>query len=1193
MTVPVLPPVFPPCSDLPVIVLPSETLNDAIQHLASTDLEFLVVMATAGPARLLSAQLLIRAQAKGAVLEDRLATIQLPVLPIFDINDAMAPLQQAFNDPAVECIGLCGSNGQLARVLRRDRLPVAITDIEASHTAMLAQAFQQSPAALVLSELETGIFVAVNQSFEDLTGYHRDRVLGYASTDINFYLHPAQRDALVRQLKQEKSVQGYELTIITLAGEAVSCLFSGCLLDSGGRTLVLSLLLDHRAWHQAQTELSQERSTLDTLLNTLPDLVWLKSAAGTYLRCNREFETLLGVDADLIVGSTDFELFDIEDAKRFRCNDQAAIESSQKLISEHYIAPANDGQQQVYESIKTALHDDRGQLMGVLGVARNVSARRKAEQALTAERDLFAGGPVAVMTWTLSRHRQLSYASPNIHTIFGYSARQLCAEGFSYNKQIHPHDLNQVGQQVSAHLLALTESWELRYRVRHQNGAYLWLFEHVVVERSSTSDQVLLRSYVMDDSERVAAENRLRLAASVFDHAHEGILVTDAQQNIVEVNPMFCEITGYQRSDVLGLNPRVLNSGRQSADFYRTMWEALLEQGHWCGEIHNRRKDGQEYTARIAVSAIYDEQNVLVNYVSVFADITQIKRHQAKLELLAHYDSLTGLPNRVLLAEQLTQALADADKTGTRTAVCYLDLDGFKPVNDRFGHDMGDRLLVEISNRLQHQLAEGDCVARLGGDEFVLLLNGLEGQQDCRGSAEKILSAISLPMVLEQRDFQLSASMGITLYPDDPADEDLLLRHADQAMYQAKMAGRNQYYLYDPSHDAKAMRKREATNRIRQALEQQELVLYLQPKVDLAQVKVIGFEALIRWQHPDKGLLLPAEFLPLVEGDSLAVEIDHWVLEQAFSLQQRWLSSGSALQIGVNLTGATLLGDGFITCLQRYIAEYPQAAPGLIEFEVLETSALEDIDHAEAVFTACEALGFTIALDDFGTGYSSLTYFRRLPAGTLKIDQSFVRDMLTDPEDLAIVESVIGLGQAFNRQLVAEGVESAEHGRLLVQLGCTVVQGFGIARPMPIDKALIWAKHWQPEEGWTVKSGILPPEHRVLVVAEKEHIEWRSRLLAQLASGQPDKQQRYGDYHSCRFGRWYYGLGRIHLGHHHEYKQLEVTHTRLHQLAQQTVIEFETLKPTERQSRQTELNQLAEQLQQQIDGLKMLIHHTG
>lgn len=958
MTAPAAPPFYPPCYDLPIVLKSAATLDEAVQQLAQTEDEYLVVMLDGGQARLLSASLLVTALAKGAVLADRLADISLPELRMFDAGSDIVVLGQIFADVEVDCIGLHTEDGVLVRLMQRDQLPEGLKD------ANRAQA--STPDSVV----------------------------------------------------------------------CVPC-----------------------------------------------------------------------------------------------------------------------------------------------------------ESARMVERDLFAGGPVGVVVWMQAQPRQLHYASPNIHTVVGYSAQQLCEKG-AFSALIHPEDRSRVEQQLATNLEQNADSWQLHYRLQHQSGASLRLFEHVIAERDPEGGVLRLRSYLMDESARVASENRLRLAASVFDHAHEGIVVTDARQRIVEVNPMFCQITGYTREEVLGLNPSLLKSGQQDAAFYDAMWESLLEQGYWCGEIQNRRKDGYEYIARMTLSAIYDEQGGLVNYVSVFADITQIKQHQAKLEMMAHYDALTRLPNRILLAEKLTQALKTADQAGTRTAVCYLDLDGFKPVNDRFGHDMGDRLLVEVSARLQHQLESGDCVARLGGDEFVLLLNGLESEQHCRDMAERILSAIRLPVLLEHQNLQLSASMGITLYPDDQSDNDLLLRHADQAMYQAKMAGRNRYCLHDPSRDARATSQREAIERLRLALMREEFVLFLQPKVDIVQRRVIGFEMLIRWQHPDKGLLLPAEFLPLLQADPLAVEIDHWVLQQALKLQQDWLSAGYTLQLGVNLTGATLLAGDFITRLHGYMEAYPHAAPGLIEFEVLETSALEDISHAEAVFSACEAEGFTIALDDFGTGYSSLTYFRRLPAGTLKIDQSFVRNMLADPEDLAIVESVIGLGQAFNRQLVAEGVESAEHGRLLIQLGCTVVQGYGIARPMPLSQALGWVRQWDLSEQWQVKSGILPPEHRVLVVAEKEHIEWRTRLLAQLESGQPDRKHRYSDHHSCRFGRWYYGLGRIHLGHHVEFRNMEGTHTRLHQLAHQIVADFDHLSDDDRREKQQELIQLGEQLQQQIEVLKMLLCST-
>lgn len=926
-----------------------------------------------------------------------------------------------------------------------------------------------------------------------------------------------------------------------------------------------------------------------SLLDSLPDQVWLKDVQGRYLSCNRQFEHIAGCSEQELIGKNDYDLFPREDADYFRHNDALTVQKDAARKNEEILRHADGSYEGHYEVIKTPMKDEAQNLIGILGIARDISNRRFVEKELQAERDLFTDGPVAVLVWRPEEGWRVSYASANIGTVFGFGPDEMMAGDFRYSDCVHPEDAERVGEEVSRFFEEGRTSWEQRYRIVRKDGSVAWLYDYTVAEWNDKGKVEVLRGYVLDETNRVESEARLRLSATVFDNAHEGIMVTDAAQRILDVNPTFTEITGYSRDDVLGERPSILKSERQSDDFYSAMWRVLDTQGYWRGELFNRRKNGTLFTALTTISAIHDTQGVLTHYVSVFSDITQMKTHQERLEMLAHYDSLTRLPNRVLLADRMEQMLTSAQDMQGYIAVCYIDLDGFKQINDQYGHDVGDQLLVEVAQRLQSSLRGHDTVARLGGDEFVLLLSELESVHTCELTAERVLSLITRPIHVEGLELQVSASMGITLYPDDGSDADLLLRHADQAMYQAKMTGRNRYQLYDLDHDQRAVYRREAIADIRRALHQEEFVLYFQPQVDLIQQKVQGFEMLIRWQHPQKGLLVPAHFLPLINGHPVEIELDHWVLQQAFARLQDWQQQGYALRLSVNLSGATLLADDFMPRLRSYIHAYPRMSPGLLEIEVLETSALEDITHAGEIFEACQDLGFRIALDDFGTGYSSLTYFRRLPAETLKIDQSFIFDMLSDKEDLAIVESVIGLAQAFNRQLVAEGVESAEHGQLLVQMGCTVVQGYGIARPMPVEQALDWADSWRPSPEWVMETGYHSPEQRALLLASREHQYWLDELLLRLNGTPPENASRPDDYHSCRFGRWYYGLGGVQLGHRAEFREIEPVHKQLHQWADHLVRGLDHLNEGERLRGRQQLIELSHSLQQQIQNLQRIL----
>ena len=573
-----------------------------------------------------------------------------------------------------------------------------------------------------------------------------------------------------------------------------------------------------------------------------------------------------------------------------------------------------------------------------------------------------------------------------------------------------------------------------------------------------------------DITQRKRAEDKLLLLASVFEHAREGIMITDGAARIVDVNQAFLDVTGYSRKEVLGRTPNLLKSGYHSSEFYTEMWQNLEQCGHWRGEVWNRRKDRSLYAELLDISSVRTASGEISHYIGIFSDITLLKEHQQQLERVAHYDALTQLPNRVLLAERLDLALAEARESKTMLGVAYLDLDGFKPVNDTLGHEAGDQLLMNVADRLKACVTAADTVARLGGDEFVILLAAVESAESCGDTLDRIIGFLSEPYRIVGEDIRISASIGVTLYPLDLSDPDTLMRHADQAMYMAKQAGRNRYHVFNPELDRSMQDHLELLSRIELALEQNEFVLYYQPKVDMRRALVIGAEALIRWQHPEQGLLLPGEFLPVVENRDFSVRLGYWVLGEALRQLEHWWSGGLAIKVSVNISARHLQDPHFLSDLSVLLENHPDAPPTALELEVVETAALGDMAGATKVIAECRELGVQFALDDFGTGYSSLTYFKRLPLDTLKIDQSFVRHMLTDTEDHAIVEGVIALAKAFNRKVVAEGVESMDHGKMLMELGCDHAQGFGIARPMPPDAFPGWAAGFVAAPPWTESS---------------------------------------------------------------------------------------------------------------------------
>jgi diguanylate cyclase (GGDEF)-like protein/PAS domain S-box-containing protein len=569
-----------------------------------------------------------------------------------------------------------------------------------------------------------------------------------------------------------------------------------------------------------------------------------------------------------------------------------------------------------------------------------------------------------------------------------------------------------------------------------------------------------------DISLQKSAEQQLRLAASVFNNTSEGIVITDRCGRMVDVNLAFSRITGYERAEVLGRGPEMFRSSRQGPEVLRSLRKGLYAQGEWKGEIWSRRKDGQSFSAWVTVSRIPGESGRTLHFVAMFSDVTVLKLQQEQLERGAHFDPLTNLPNRLLLSDRLHQAMTQCQRADQSLAVLYMDLDGFKQVNDRFGHEVGDELLVVLASRMKQALREVDTLARMGGDEFVAVMTDVQGMQECMQLADWVLNACSEPVCIQGNDLRVTASIGITLYPQDSAEADQLMRHADQAMYEAKQSGKNRFHIFDAAQDAEVKSRSVLQVEIARGLERQEFVLHFQPKVNMQTGAVLGAEALIRWQHPERGLLSPAAFLPAIEHHPLVEALGSWVLHAALQQMRDWADQGLALAVSVNIAARQLQHESFPRRLGELLSQFPGVEPCLLELEVLETSALNDIASTAAIMQDCHRLGVQFAIDDFGTGYSSLTYLRRLPVQTLKIDQSFVRDMLEDNDDLAIVKGVIGLATAFHREVIAEGVETVAHGQLLIALGCVKAQGYGIARPMPAGQLAAWRECWVPPTEW-------------------------------------------------------------------------------------------------------------------------------
>lgn len=681
------------------------------------------------------------------------------------------------------------------------------------------------------------------------------------------------------------------------------------------------------------------------------------------------------------------------------------------------------------------------------------------------------GSSIGVGDWHLSSGRLIM--SDQLKRMLGYEPHELKDEYSEWQVRLHPEDVPSMEASLRNYLKGNTSYFKLEHRMRCKDGSWKWFeINGRAVSRSPRGKVLRIVGFTIDVTDRHVTADRLRLAANLFEFLHQGLIITDEHFVIVDVNPAFEQLSGMSRSHWIGKVPPLVDHEQQTKEFLAEVFADLAKHETWRGVLTTYRLDGTAYPQQVTLSVVKNEIGRVTHHVLIVTDVTEEQLVQQRLEFQAYCDPLTQLPNRLRLQQLMRRAIAAIDRQETGNpgslAICYLDMDHFKPINDTFGHGIGDMVLIELCRRMRSILRSGDAAARLGGDEFALLLH-VNDKEECVLALERLLKILTEPYQLnEHGSWTLTASIGVTLYPQDSTTPDTLLRHADHAMYGAKQAGRNRIQFFDPENDRQSTQRRDAAKRLKFAIDAGELVLHYQPKLNLKTGQPIGVEALIRWQHPQRGLLMPSEFLALVDTTELAVHLGEWVLSNAMAQLASWKQLGIPLTVSVNISGQHLQQSNFASRL-KMLLDYAglESAQGL-ELEVLETAAFEDVSLTATMMMECRALGARFALDDFGTGYSTLTYLKRLPVDVLKIDRSFVDSMLEDPHDLAIVRGVIGLSKTFNCTVVAEGVESEALSTMLISLGCDLGQGYGLASPMPSDVLKKWLTEKSQDSSSTI-----------------------------------------------------------------------------------------------------------------------------
>ncbi|MHB1360003.1 MAG: putative bifunctional diguanylate cyclase/phosphodiesterase [Rhodocyclaceae bacterium] len=592
---------------------------------------------------------------------------------------------------------------------------------------------------------------------------------------------------------------------------------------------------------------------------------------------------------------------------------------------------------------------------------------------------------------------------------------------------------------------------EMEVRRRRKSGEIFWASLQLSLLKDASGQPSGLIGYLSDITARIEAEKTMRLQARIFENSEESILITDIDRRILSVNPAFCKITGYAENEVLGQPQEFLRSAKHPTSFYADIWAHVDREGNWQGEVWARRKNGEDFPGWASISLVRNRDGQISHYFSMFTDITERKRAEERIHYLAYYDDLTGLPNRSLLNKLIDQALVEARRNRLHGAILFVDLNRFKPINDTLGHDVGDRLLKQVAERLRDAVRAEDVVARMGGDEFVVGLFDITRREHAAVVAQKLLAALDPPFWVEEHELKAGAAIGISIYPRDGFDTESLLRMADIAMYRAKQSGQDSYAFYSHEMNRRALDRLKIESGLRRGIDRNELFLHYQPKVDIQSGRIVGAEALVRWNHPERGLVSPGDFIPVAEESGLIVRLSAWVLDAALRQAHDWHAAGCApLKVAVNLS-ARDFSPGLAARVAALLTSHG-VPPGWLELEITEGMLTHGNREVITLMDEVAALGVSLSLDDFGTGYSSLSYLKRFPIDTLKIDRSFVTGIPDDGNDCAIAGAIVSMAQRLGHRVIAEGVETAEQLAFLKSLGCQEMQGYFFSAPVAAEE---------------------------------------------------------------------------------------------------------------------------------------------
>jgi diguanylate cyclase (GGDEF)-like protein/PAS domain S-box-containing protein len=898
-------------------------------------------------------------------------------------------------------------------------------------------------------------FVEVNDTLCSLFGYSRDETIG--RSPLEFIADESQAELIAQiQAIDVTDHRHYRLIGRRKNGSIFPILLNNTTYrDASGKVEgSFGFVTDLTSFVEAEEAVAASERELQRILDHMQDTYYRTDVEGRVVRASQSVLRLLGYSPEEILGSSLADMyFHPQDRQDFL---RSLAESNGALAAYESRLRHRDGREVWVLTNAQYLRNADGKIVGVEGTTRDNTEHRAMVEALkNSEARLVAlieALPDAVILkdgeghWQIVNSAGLALFRLKGLDWQGKDSKQLAAMKPDLVATI---TRDRSSDQVAWRNRRLTRSEE---EILGEEGqTHHWEFVKLPLFNPDGSRRGLL-VVARDLTERRRAEEDLRLAAQVFENSGEAIMIMDADSLAVSVNRAFLEMSGYQPSEVLGKAPAMLKSDLHDEDFYHRLWQSLTDTDYWQGEIWNRRKNGEVYPEWLGISTLHSPDGKVTHYVAISSDISERKAAEARIEFLAHHDPLTDLPNRLLLKDRLERAIVHGDRTGTKVALLFIDLDRFKTVNDSLGHPVGDRLLREAAQRLRTCIRDMDTVSRQGGDEFLVVLTEPEDADAVTSVAEDILSALAMPFSLDGHEVAISCSVGIAVFPEDGSDFDGLLKKADIAMYHAKEAGRNAFRYYTERMNIDALERLDLQNRLRRGLEQNEFVLYYQPLIELASNRIVGAEALVRWNSPDLGLVMPGRFINVAEESGLIVPIGEWVLREACHELRRWHDAGHThLSMAVNLSAIQFRRGSVEESVMRALGE-AGADPAALELELTESILLQGAEHVLATVRRLKGLGVRLSIDDFGTGYSSLAYLKRFAVDKLKIDQSFIRDLPTDPDSAAIVRAVIQMAKSLNLLVLAEGVETAATAENLRLLRCDYVQGFFFDRPMPAEQ---------------------------------------------------------------------------------------------------------------------------------------------